>query len=133
MGQYALNALGFDERRVTPAVIGAPQDGLIERARVELKAREHRHRHFPSSLFGEPAWEMLIALYLSQEGYETVCNLINGCQLPHATGLRWLHVLENHHLVRRRPHHKDKRVILIELTENAQCDLDNYFSARPWI
>lgn len=124
---------GIDEHPVTSAVTGVPLDSLVERAKVELKTRQHRRRHFPSSFFGEPVWDMLIALYLSQERRETVCNLIYGCDLPHTTGLRWLEVLDNHDLIRRKPHHKDKRVTLVELTEGGQYALESYFLTIPRI
>jgi len=112
------------------AETGRPRDYLVERAKAELKARRHRHRYLPSSMFGEPAWDMLIALYLAEEETrpETICSLIVGAGLPHATGLRWLHVMENHRLAIRQPHPSDKRVVQMELTENGRRALDNYFA-----
>lgn len=108
------------------------REDLVERAKVELKARRHRHGHFPSSMFGEPAWDMLLVLYLAEGGtYETICSLVHGAGAPHATSLRWLHVLENHGLVIRKPHPADGRVTLVGLTGEGRQALDDYFSTVP--
>ena len=105
---------------------------LVERAKVELKARRHRHAHFPSSMFGEPAWDMLLVLYLAEAGrHETICSLVHGAGFPHATCLRWLHVLENHGFVVRKGHPTDGRVTLVELTGEGRQALDDYFSTVP--
>lgn len=108
------------------------REDLVGRAKVELNARRHRHGYLPSSMFGEPAWEMLLVLYLAEGGrYQTICSLVHGAGFPHATSLRWLHVLENHRLVIRKSHPADGRVTLVGLTGEGRQALDDYFSTVP--
>lgn len=108
------------------------RENLVGRAKVELKRRQHRHGYFPSSMFGEPAWDMLLVLYLAEAGRsETICSLVHGAGYPHTTSLRWLHVLENHGLIIRKPHPADGRVTLVGLTGEGRQALDDYFSTVP--
>jgi DNA-binding MarR family transcriptional regulator len=107
------------------------QPGSFARALIEL--REARSRFFPPSIFGEPAWEMLLALYAATDegGPLSLSRLGDGAGTPPSTALRWLSYLEAQGLVERSGSVHDQRVQLVELTEKAREAFLNYFSAIP--
>ena len=43
------------------------RDALVERAHKVFVARARRSRHFNSAMFGEAAWDMLLALYVTEK------------------------------------------------------------------
>ena len=109
--------------------LNAP-DRLAYRARRILAERQRRARSFDSMLFGEPAWDILLALYAGDEesGRQTIGQLIRWVQVPQTTALRWITHLERSGLVIRRPHPTDLRIVFIELTETARVRLEEYLA-----
>ena len=104
---------------------------LVERARQTYVNRARRSRIFSSAMFGEAAWYMLLALYVTDQSgpRHTVTGLVNLAGVPSTTALRWLDFLETkEQLVTRKPTWTDGRVLLIELTDKARDLLDEYFS-----
>ena len=103
---------------------------LVERARQVFINRARRSRNFNGVMFGEAAWDMLLALYVTEHATShTVTGLVNLAGVPPTTALRWLDFLEkNERLVTRCPSLSDRRVYLVELTGKARDALDAYFS-----
>ena len=103
---------------------------LVERARQTFVNRARRGRNLNSVMFGEAAWDMLLALYATEHSTRyTVTGLVNLSGLPHTTALRWLDFLEKkEELVTRSPSLSDRRIHHIELTDKARDALDAYFS-----
>ena len=103
---------------------------LVERARRTFVNRSRRSASFSPAMFGEPAWDMLLALYATEHSARhTVSEIVNLSGVPPTTALRWLDFLENkEQLVVRRPSTTDKRVCLVELSDKARDALDMYFS-----
>ena len=81
-------------------------------------------------MFGEAAWETLLALYiLDISGQrQTVGSLLHFSGTPTSTAKRWLDYLCAHELVRREAHPTDRRTAFIGLTDRARERLDLYFS-----
>jgi DNA-binding MarR family transcriptional regulator len=106
------------------------QDRLAHRARAILAERQRRSRCFDANLFGEPAWDILLALYGGAEssGRQTIGQLIRWIQVPQTTALRWIAYLEDKGLVFRRPHPTDMRIAFIELSEKARTRLADYLA-----
>lgn len=103
---------------------------LVERARQTFVNRARRSRNFNGVMFGEAAWDMLLALYVTEHSTRhTVTGLVNLSGVPSTTALRWLDFLEKkEELVTRIPSLSDGRIHLIELTDKARDALDAYFS-----
>lgn len=97
-----------------------------------LKARRRRDRFLDPTLFGEPAWDMLLELYASHlEGRMiTVTSLCAAAGVPATTALRWIRVLEDKELVSRKPHRHDKRIYLVDLTANGLSCMQAYFGVN---
>lgn len=104
------------------------RERFVESARQEIKHRRARADYFPSGMFGEPAWDILLILY-TDEGMDRspVSRLITASGSAATTGLRWLEYLESQELVCRREHPTDRRVDLVELTPEGRSALDSYF------
>lgn len=100
-----------------PTQVHAPTQ-LTLLARRLKGMRNRRHRLFDASLFAEPAWDMLLALYVSDgEGYRmSVGELCEQSVVPNTTALRWISILEQQGLIERQPHRLDRRIFHISLT-----------------
>lgn len=81
-------------------------------------ARERRLNLFDAALFGEPAWDMLLNLFIAKCRGEhmTTSRLCSAGGAPQATGLRWIGQLQKQGLLRRFRAPDDARVMLIEMT-----------------
>jgi len=102
----------------------------IELARAIMLRRRRRARHFAQSMFGEPAWDIMLALYVSDRGgsRNTISRLAELSGAPMTTALRWLDYLEQAKLVTRQPSPTDRRVMFVELTGTGREKLDAYLS-----
>ena len=95
-----------------------------------FKARRDRVRLFEDHMFGEPAWDMLLALYfMPQRGEVITCSSLSSlAQVPGTTGLRWQKRLIDEGLVHRGPHILDGRQVLLALTHRGRLLMDEYLS-----
>ena len=101
---------------------------LIALARRIYEARRTRERVFGYKIFGEPAWDMLLALYcLSKRGQVlSVKSLTHAANVPETTGLRWQSVLEEQGLIERGPPGSDCRITFKRLTPLGRQLLERY-------
>ena len=105
-------------------------DALLRRARIEFENRRRRAQFFGPSLFGEPAWDMLLALYLqSSFGPRlTAGRILQFSGSSASTGKRWLEVLADHRFIERDTHPTDGRTYFVRLTEKGRSALEAYLS-----
>jgi DNA-binding MarR family transcriptional regulator len=82
-------------------------------------------------MLGEPAWDMLLQLYVSDHGRLAIRDLVLMTEEPKTTALRWISYLEKKGLVERRPDPMDRRLIVIELLDRGRQLLDDYFKDSP--
>jgi DNA-binding MarR family transcriptional regulator len=94
---------------------------LIKMVKRIRAARRARVDFFDASLFGEPAWDMLLGLYLaSAEQYRlTISNLVHESEATATTALRWITRFEQLSLVVRRQNPFDNRSHFVELSPEA--------------
>jgi len=106
---------------------------LARRAANALKARQLRTSIFRQPIFGEPAWDMLVALYLAdiEQRPVTASGLADWAQCPKTTALRWQHVLEDRQFISRTANPLDARMHLISLTQLGREALDEFFQLAP--
>lgn len=111
----------------------SPRDELISRARASLHARRLRARHFNRAIFGEPAWDVLLLLYLadSLEGRQTIGHLAELVETPLTTVLRWVAYLEKERLVERKNHPTDRRIVFIGMTAKGRNAMDAFLGEMP--
>jgi DNA-binding MarR family transcriptional regulator len=114
----------------SPTVVSSfTREALIKRARQLLNDRRRRTRHLGQAIFGEPAWEILLILYVEHDRRRlTVSNLTGASGVPASTVLRWLAYLDSQGLTIRSDHPTDARISYVDLTEKGLEALDSYFS-----
>ncbi|MFM6932560.1 MAG: MarR family transcriptional regulator [Novosphingobium sp.] len=103
---------------------------LAELARNAYRARRLRTQFFTGAdLFGEPAWDLLLDLFINaNEGKQVpVTSACIGAAVPTTTALRWLAILESRGLVEREADSSDARRIFVRLTAPAHSALTAYF------
>ena len=101
--------------------------------REMLDARRLRDRYFGQSLFGEPAWDILLELYASELAQVriTVSQLCIGAAVPATTALRWIGNLEAGGLLTRHKDKLDGRRVFVFLTDKAREAFRSYFDSVP--
>lgn len=96
-----------------------------------LEARRRRKDEFDHSMFGEPAWEMLLELFVRDTAglSSTASQLKEMVGVLPSTGSRWLQYLELQALVARREHSLDPSIEFVELTEKGRRTLERYLGS----
>ena len=114
------NGIGDEQVELSPAII-----------HEILLARRARTRFFSKGLFADPAWDILLDLLNSRLSHRrvSVTSVCVASNVPTTTALRWIRLLENEGLVRRQADPFDGRRFYIELTEQADASLTQYFAS----
>jgi DNA-binding MarR family transcriptional regulator len=102
---------------------------LLERAREIFRHRRKRLEIFGRGMFGEPAFEMLLLLYIAQSGNRYTAGQLG--QLSGAsksTASRWIDYLEREQWIQRRPHPTDLRLAFVTLTDKGIQRIELYLS-----
>jgi predicted transcriptional regulator len=92
------------------------------------RTRRRREQYFDEALFGEPCWDMLLDLF-ANKAFDRRVNVTSLClaaNVPHATGFRYLRLLEEKGLVVRTPAPDDRRVTMVEMTHEAYKQMRRY-------
>lgn len=128
----ALVAIGLPDL-LSAASETKDRETLISRARIVLSARRLRERFFNRIMFGEPAWDILLMLYVSEQsaGRLTMSRLAEWVETPLTTVVRWVNFLEEERLVERQAHPTDRRTVFINLLEKGRAALDSYLGMIP--
>jgi len=81
-------------------------------------------------MFGEPAWDLLLNLYVMdrKDSRLTIGHLIQLAGTAQTTSLRWLEYLEDQGLITRQQHPTDARKAFVALTDKARETLASYLS-----
>lgn len=103
---------------------------LVARARQQLALRKARRRYFPTDLFHEPAWEMLVALFIIYDTDQSmnVKALVSCSDAPATTSQRWIDHLHKSGLIDRVTDPIDRRRIDISLSEQGHEAMMRYLS-----
>ena len=103
---------------------------LLSNAAGEIyRMRRARDRYLPKELTGEPAWDILLALYAEEPAKLPVSSLCFGSGAPQTTALRWIAVLEKSGLIVRTQHPRDPSVLLLALTEQGRLLIERSLKA----
>lgn len=101
-------------------------------ARQAYSLRRKRAAIFGNpELFGEPAWDILLDLYIAHAEAKpvSVSSACIGSAAPPTTGLRWLGVLAEEGLVVRENDPEDNRRVLVRLTRQGIAAMERFFDA----
>jgi DNA-binding MarR family transcriptional regulator len=105
--------------------------GTAALARGIIRARTQRAKFLPPTLFAEPAWDILLELYSADLAQQrmTISDICVAARVPATTALRWLATLEASNLVLRRPDPLDGRRSFVELTDDGQRAMHDFFQS----
>ena len=99
---------------------------LLLGAELMQKRRAARAAHFPKEMFGEVAWDIMIALYVEEKNHSLSLTAISmPIQVPMSTILRWVTYLEINMLVTTVLVVTDARVRLLQLTDKGRNTMDD--------
>ena len=109
----------------------APSADLGRTVQLEIGNRALRASFFDPDFFCDPAWDMLLDLFLQQSMQKRVCvsSLCVASCAPSTTALRWIRALEDAGLVERSRDPADGRRIFIRLTAVGHAKIAGYLAA----
>ncbi|MBN8843040.1 MAG: MarR family transcriptional regulator [Sphingomonadales bacterium] len=114
----------------------APEENGTDRQRAKavrrlLRRRRIREQYFPSDLFADPAWDMLLDLYAArlENRPVSVSSLCIAAAVPATTALRWIRTMADAGFFVREADPQDGRRIFIALAESAFDAMSRYFEA----
>ena len=102
----------------------------IRRVRELMRARARRTDHFSAQFFSDPAWDILLDLYLAEllQCRMIISSLGASANIPPTTALRWIEVLRAEGLIEKASDPLDKRRTFVSLTESGCAAMQNYFA-----
>lgn len=121
------------ERPCGKAVAQVRKLHQMSRAAEDLyRFRRSRDAMLPSALLGEPAWDMLLDLFIHEvEGRKiSITSLCLASSAPSTTALRYIDLLEKHGLLSRTKCTTDQRVTFVHLTRTALMKLTDLLEQR---
>ena len=126
----------FDFRGVdTDAATDPMQRRALARARADHLYAERRRRDdlFPDGLFSEPAWDLMLALFIARDKGQTLilCKAYRAAGVSDTTGRRLLDRMEADGLVTRRRAPRSRKMRVVELTDEAVRRLIDYLTGMP--
>jgi DNA-binding MarR family transcriptional regulator len=104
---------------------------LSELALQAYRDRRRRSTIFgDDALFGEPAWDILLDLFVAGEKNRRVAvtSACIGSGVPSTTALRWLSVLETRGLIEREYDDQDARRSFVRLTPQGRAHMVEYLT-----
>lgn len=104
----------------------------LKLARQAYEDRRRRNKIFGSGeLFGEPAWDILLDLFIAAKERRavSVTSACIGSAVPSTTALRWISILESQGLLVRKPDESDGRRFHLSLSQRGYSAMVEYFSA----
>lgn len=154
LNSLALQTPATAARRTTEPPSPFLEDHQIERARREmidgigpsdvptvtatevraiLQQRRAREQFFDADLFADPAWDMMLDLYVAwlDRKRVSVSSLCIAAAVPATTALRWIRAMEDKGHFVRKPDQHDARRIYVDLSGEALLKLHRYFAQTP--
>lgn len=104
----------------------------VELARQTYDDRRRRTKIFDSEeLFGEPAWDILLDLFIAAKERRrvSVTSACIGSAVPSTTALRWITILEKQGLLMREADPGDARRVYVKLSARGYAAMLEYFSS----
>lgn len=110
-----------------------PPRSLVQKAQMLSDQRRLRRRSLPAELFHEPAWDMLLALYIAHDEGRVlnVKSLVACADAPVTTSQRWIEHLYTLRLVTRVVDPIDRRRLEVSLSQTGIEAMESYLNALP--
>jgi hypothetical protein len=107
----------------------AARTGDLELARGAIRERRFREKFFRKEIFADPAWDLLLELYLAHLEHRrvSVSSLHGSAGVPPTTGIRWIGRLTQEGYLERRDDPLDGRRVFVALTPDCERTCQSYF------
>jgi DNA-binding MarR family transcriptional regulator len=116
-----------DQLKELPAPHGAKPESvsptkILKYAENLYNLRRQREKFFDKSLFGEPAWDLLLDLFIQGERGKqvSISSACAGAAVPTTTALRWVTTLMTKGLLCRVTDDTDARRSILKLTREGR-------------
>jgi DNA-binding MarR family transcriptional regulator len=121
-------ASAFAELAVNTGAGSRKREAYFALATRIYEMRRQRTEFWPAELFGEPAWDIMLDLYIREcEGREVnVTSVCIASSVPQSTALRWVSLLESNGLIERRGAPHDFRVQYLRLTKDGSQRMQRF-------
>ena len=129
--EFTARASRVVDQRAEDATSPISEEMLVARAKEILAHRKLRRRFLPGELFHEPAWDMLVALFVSHRDHRptNVKALVAMADAPVTTTQRWIEHLHKLKLIDRVNDPTDRRRIEISLSAAGYDAVAGYLTA----
>ena len=120
------------ETRETTKTASQDHPVWVELARQTYEDRRRRSKIFQSEeLFGEPAWDILLDLFIAAKERRrvSVTSACIGSAVPSTTALRWITILEKQSLLVREADPGDARRVYVKLSARGYAAMLEYFAS----
>ena len=119
----------YPSDRPTGASATPAQDPLVAAAAKFRRLRQARADFLPPAMFGEPAFDILLALYIEGDAQPVrISTLVDAAGTPMTTTLRWVNALEREQLVECEAQPSDRRTHMVRLSEHGRAKMNVYLS-----
>lgn len=128
-----------DELAVVESLMRSETEARISAAdvgRIVRSAREGVGRFFDPNMFADPAFDMLLFVFLEEEAGRPVetsaCYRASG--VPRTTAVRWINMMVASGMFISAPHPTDRRLALLSLSEDTRTRVRQWLTGmRPMI
>jgi DNA-binding MarR family transcriptional regulator len=106
-------------------------DALLARAEHILRVRRSRERLLGRAMIGEPAYDLLLCLYVrSGQEHTSLSSLAKRAGIPYSSALRWIAYLADKGFVALTESKSDRRATSIQLTASGRAVMDELLAIR---
>jgi DNA-binding MarR family transcriptional regulator len=106
-------------------------NALLERAQSILRVRAARERMLGRAAIGEPAFDLLLGLYVrSGQKEPSLTSLARPAGIPYSSAMRWIRYLADKGLVECTESRSDRRATSVQLTPSGRAMMDEFLSVR---
>ncbi len=130
--QLARLVAALEGKRDGPSYDGESSDkDIASTLRSIIGSRALRNRFFPTEMFADPAWDILLDLTRAdlEKQPVSVSSVCIAASVPMSTALRWVRQMTDAGLLRRWTDPKDRRRDLIALTDSTATNMKEYLGA----
>ena len=126
---FSLVASAAQPSESSPDVM--PPEALLARAQYILRVRRSRERLLGRAIIGEPAFDLLLCLYVRSGQRETsLTSLAKPAGIPYSSAMRWTAYLADKGLVERSESEFDRRATSVHLTPAGRAVMDELLAIR---
>ena len=106
-------------------------EALFKRAESILRVRRARERLFCRAMLGEPAFELLLCLYVqSGQMGVSLTSLTRPTNIPYSSAIRWIRYLAGKGFVECAESRSDRRATTIRLTPSGRAVMEEFLSLQ---